>query len=376
MSGISPPCFPLRNAWVTTTHEKGLAVTWTPDPRWFDPASAAADVPFEAPTKHLDEVKPDFRTLVEAVGGQAVDIGFSREKINPFAGFEAPTKHLDGGGDGYSADAPVAIAAESWSGGRSGTGRGLILVACGKGRTPLSLGLGTVLSAHRGDGTVVVADLSEIGGALSARAENVPRTSQDAAVLATTVDLVHFDVSAVERHLTRQSAGVDILGGRPAGIDEIPLDASDMAVVVTALRRVRDVVVADSDAVPDDVVWGPLAAAADVLLIPVPLLTADDVTARTVEHLQAIAAVSPQLIPRTYVLVTDVPGHDGLEVEYEFVEAVLAVEADGASPRVCRMPYDTWFASSDRLDPFALDAATVQALTALAERIGVLYPTT
>ncbi|TSD94819.1 hypothetical protein FOS14_19445 [Skermania sp. ID1734] len=351
-------------------------MTWTPDPRWFDPASATADVPFEeAPTKHLDEVKPDFDTLVEAVGGQAIDnIGFVRGNIDPFAGFAAPTKHLDS--DGYSADARVAVAAESWSGGRSGTGRGLILVACGKGRTPLSLGLGTVLSAHRGDGRVVVADLSEIGGALSARAENAPRTSQDAAVLATTVDLVHFDVSAVERHLTRQSAGVDILGGRPSGVDEIPLDASDMAVVVTALRRVRDVVVADSDAVPNDAVWGPLAAAADVLLIPVPLLTTDDVTARTVEQLQAIAAVSPQLIPRTCVLVTDVPGHDGLEVEYDFVEAVLAVEADGASPRVCRMPYDPWFASSDRLDPFALDATTVRALTALSERIGVLYPTT
>jgi hypothetical protein len=76
--------------------------------------------------------------------------------------------------------------------------------------------------------------------------------------------------------------------------------------------------------------------------------------------LSTIAAVRPDVLARTVVVITDGPG-DAPMVETEAVDAFSALGVP-----VCRMPFEPLFASGERIALSQLRRETQDALTVLA----------
>lgn len=96
------------------------------------------------------------------------------------------------------------------------------------------------------------------------------------------------------------------------------------------------------------------------VVIPVPLRRDAAVAAQ--RTLSAIAAVRPDVLSRTIVVITDGPG-DAPMVETEAVDAFSALGV-----AVCRMPFEPLFASGERIALSQLRRETRDALTVLAAK--------
>ncbi|BAH47040.1 ParA family protein [Rhodococcus sp. NPDC019627] len=229
----------------------------------------------------------------------------------------------------------------------------------GVGKTPMSISLAETLAEHRGPATVTCMDLGEVGGSFADRVAVPPATGKDVVGLLAAVDPAATDVrpSTLARYLTRQPSGSDIIAGRD-GADS-PLSYDDAAALGAILGRHRDVLVADTGNSSHDGSWRWAITAAHAVILPVPLRR--DAAAAAQRTLATIAAVRPDVLARTVVVITAGPG-DVPMVETEVVNALPAL-------RVCRMPFEPLFASGERIALSQLRRETQDALTVLAATV-------
>ena len=230
----------------------------------------------------------------------------------------------------------------------------------GVGKTPMSISLAEALAEHRGPATVTCLDLGEVGGSFADRVAVPPSVDQDVVSLLGAVDAAASDVppSRVKRFLTRQPGGSDIIAGR-AGVDAA-LTYEESEALGSILGRHRDVLVADTGNSSLSASWQWAIRASHVVVVPVPLRRDAAVAAQ--RTLSAIAAVRPDVLSRTVVVITDGPG-DAPMVETEAVDAFSALGV-----AVCRMPFEPLFASGERIALSQLRRETRDALTVLAAK--------
>lgn len=88
-----------------------------------------------------------------------------------------------------------------------------------------------------------------------------------------------------------------------------------------------------------------------------------DAAAAAHRTLAVMAAVRPEVLARTVVVITAGPG-DAPGVETEAVEAFCALGV-----AVCRMPFEPLFASGERITLNRLRRQTTEALTVLAATV-------
>ncbi|MFC9838871.1 ParA family protein [Rhodococcus sp. NPDC127530] len=231
----------------------------------------------------------------------------------------------------------------------------------GVGKTPMSISLAETLAEHRGPATVTCMDLGEVGGSFADRVAVPPAAGQDVASLRAGIDPTTTDArpSRLARFLTRQPAGSDIIAGR-AGADS-PLRYDDAAALGAILGRHRDVLVADTGNSSHSGSWRWAITAAHAVIVPVPLRRDAAVAAQ--RTLATIAAVRPDVLARTVVVITAGPG-DVPMVETEAVDAFSALRVP-----VCRMPFEPLFASGERIALSQLHRKTQDALTVLAATV-------
>ncbi|ROZ42679.1 ParA family protein [Rhodococcus sp. WS3] len=228
----------------------------------------------------------------------------------------------------------------------------------GVGKTPMSISLAEALAEHRGPATVTCLDLGEVGGSFADRVAVPPAAGQDVVSLLAGIDPAATDVppSRVARFLTRQPAGSDIVTGR-VGVDAT-LTYKEAAALGMILGRHRDLLVTDTGNSSLSASWQWAIRASHVVVIPVPLRRDAAVAAQ--RTLSTIAAVRPDVLARTVVVITDGPG-DAPMVETEAVDAFSALGVP-----VCRMPFEPLFASGERIALSQLRRETRDALTVLA----------
>ncbi|HEY9418319.1 MAG TPA: ParA family protein, partial [Pseudonocardia sp.] len=229
----------------------------------------------------------------------------------------------------------------------------------GVGKTPMSISLAETLAEHRGPATVTCMDLGEVGGSFADRVAVPPATGKDVVGLLAAIDSAATDVrpSTLARYLTRQPSGSDIIAERD-GADS-PLSYDDAAALGAILGRHRDVLVADTGNSSHAGNWRWAITAAHAVILPVPLRR--DAAAAAQRTLATIAAVRPDVLARTVVVITAGPG-DVPMVETEVVNALPAL-------RVCRMPFEPLFASGERIAFSQLQRETQDALTVLAATV-------
>ncbi|MCE4267217.1 ParA family protein [Rhodococcus globerulus] len=228
----------------------------------------------------------------------------------------------------------------------------------GVGKTPMSISLAEALAEHRGPATVTCLDLGEVGGSFADRVAVPPAAGQDVVSLLAGIDPAATDIppSRVARFLTRQPAGSDIITGRVGAA--ATLTYKEAAALGMILGRHRDLLVTDTGNSSLSASWQWAIRASHVVVIPVPLRRDAAVAAQ--RTLSTIAAVRPDVLARTVVVITDGPG-DAPMVE---TEAVDAFSAQGVP--VCRMPFEPLFASGERIALSQLRSETHDALTVLA----------
>ncbi|PBC49770.1 hypothetical protein CJ179_10610 [Rhodococcus sp. ACS1] len=229
----------------------------------------------------------------------------------------------------------------------------------GVGKTPMSISLAETMAEHRGPATVTCMDLGEIGGSFADRVAVPPAAGKDMVGLLAGIDPAATDVrpSTLARYLTRQPSGSDIIAERD-GADS-PLSYDDAAALGAILGRHRDVLVADTGNSSHAGSWRWAITAAHAVILPVPLRR--DAAAAAQRTLATIAAVRPDVLARTVVVITAGPG-DVPMVEIEVVNALPAL-------RVCRMPFEPLFASGERIALSQLRRETQDALTVLAATV-------
>ncbi|MFD9664345.1 ParA family protein [Rhodococcus sp. NPDC059968] len=230
----------------------------------------------------------------------------------------------------------------------------------GVGKTPMSISLAETLAEHRGPATVTCMDLGEVGASFADRVAVPPAAGQDVVNLLAVINPVTgVRPSRLARFLTRQPAGSDIIAGRP-GADS-PLRYDDAAALGAILGRHRDALVADTGNSSHAESWRWAITAAHAVIVPVPLRRDAAVAAQ--RTLAAIAAVRPDVLARTVVVITAGPG-DVPMVETEAVTAFAALRVP-----VCRMPFEPLFASGERITLSQLHRKTRDALTVLAATV-------
>lgn len=233
---------------------------------------------------------------------------------------------------------------------------GVMQVKGGVGKTPLSIALTDSIATYRGSRRVVCADLGEVGGSFPDRVAVPPAHGSDALGLLAEITPAATDIrpTTLRQYLTQQPSGADVVIGGAAA----PLRYDQAQALGMILSQHRDLIVADTgnSSLADSWQW--VAGAAHVVLIPVPIRT--DAAIGAQRTLKALAAVRPDLLSRTVIVITDGPG-DIPEDEHDIVERFnnLAVP-------VCRMPYEPLFAGGKRIALPQLRRQTQEALTVLA----------
>ncbi|MFF0818079.1 ParA family protein [Rhodococcus sp. NPDC003318] len=228
----------------------------------------------------------------------------------------------------------------------------------GVGKTPTSIGLAETLAEYRGPATVACMDLGEVGGSFADRLAVPPAAGQDITSLLGCVDLASAEVrpSTLARYLARQPSGSYAIAGCPGA--EAPLSYDHAAALGVILGRHREVLVADTGNTSHSGAWRWAITAAHAVLVPVPLRF--DAAAAAQRTLNTIAAVRPDVLARTIVVITDGPG-DAPMVETDTVDAFSKLGVP-----VCRMPFEPLFASGEPIALTGLRCATRDALTVLA----------
>ncbi|PBC45332.1 ParA family protein [Rhodococcus sp. ACPA1] len=229
----------------------------------------------------------------------------------------------------------------------------------GVGKTPMSISLAETLAEHRGPATVTCMDLGEVGGSFADRVAVPPAAGKDMVGLLAALDPAATDVrpSTLARYLTRQPSGSDIIAERDGA--NSPLSYDDAAALGAILGRHRDVLVADTGNSSYAGSWRWAITAAHAVILPVPLRR--DAAAAAQRTLATIAAVRPDVLTNTVVVITAGPG-DVPMVEIEVVNALPAL-------RVCRMPFEPLFASGERIALSQLRRETQDALSVLAATV-------
>ena len=234
----------------------------------------------------------------------------------------------------------------------------------GVGKTPLAAGLAAVIAEHRGAGTLVVADLAEIGGSLADRVAVPPRQGQDVSALLNATETAGGGIrpSTLSRYLVRQPSGEDIIVGSLTNT-AAALGYDDGRSLANVLAQHREILIADTGNSSLAGSWQWAAAAANVLVVPVPLRR-DAAAAAHRMLLDRIASVGSDVLACTVVVITDGPG-DAPMVETEAVDAFVELGV-GA---VLRMPFEPLFASGERIAANELRRNTTDALTVLAATV-------
>ncbi|MGW5148252.1 ParA family protein [Rhodococcus koreensis] len=229
----------------------------------------------------------------------------------------------------------------------------------GVGKTPMSVSLAETLAEYRGPATITCMDLGEVGGSFVDRVAVPPAAGKDVVNLLASIDPAAADIrpSTLARYLTRQPSGSDIIVGQ-AGTEK-PLTYDDATALGAILGRHRDVLVADTGNSSHAGSWRWAITAAHAIIVPVPLRR--DAAAAAQRTLATIAAIRPDVLTSTVVVITAGPG-DVPMVETEVVNALPAL-------RVCRMPFEPLFASGERIALSQLQRQTQDALTALAATV-------
>ncbi len=236
----------------------------------------------------------------------------------------------------------------------------------GVGKTPpLAAGLAAVIAEHRGAGTLVCADLAEIGGSLADRVAVPPPTKNRTSP--------HFSPppqpqggsirpSTLSRYLVRQPSGEDIIAGTQTNT-AAALGYDDGTSLANVLAQHREILIADTGNSSLAGSWQWAAAAANVLVVPVPLRR-DAAAAAHRMLLDIIATAGPHVLAYTVVVITDGPG-DAPMVETEAVDAFIELGVRA----VLRMPFEPLFASGERIAANQLRRNTTDALTVLAATV-------
>ncbi|WP_064076062.1 MinD/ParA family ATP-binding protein [Prescottella equi] len=231
----------------------------------------------------------------------------------------------------------------------------------GVGKTPMSIGVADILATYRGAGSTVCVDLGEVGGSFADRIAVPPEQGQDVVSLLAGVDPAATDIrpATLARYLTRQPSGADAIAGRAGAEASLSYEAA--AVLGSILGRHRDVIVADTGNSALAGSWQWAIGAASAVVIPIPMRRD---AAKGAQHaLASLAAVRPDLLARTVVVITEGPG-DAPMVENEVVEVFTQSQV-----RVCRMPFDPLFASGERITLTQLRREARDALTVLAATV-------
>ncbi|GAA3133975.1 hypothetical protein GCM10020255_008500 [Rhodococcus baikonurensis] len=141
----------------------------------------------------------------------------------------------------------------------------------GVGKTPLAAGLAAVIAEHRGAGTLICADLAEIGGSLADRVAVPPRQGQDVSALLNAAATAPDNIrpSTLSRYLVRQPSGEDIIAGTQTNTAALGYD--DGMNLADVLAQHREILIADTGNSSLAGSWQWAAAAANVLVVPVPL---------------------------------------------------------------------------------------------------------
>ncbi|MBC7299811.1 MAG: ParA family protein [Nocardia sp.] len=230
----------------------------------------------------------------------------------------------------------------------------------GVGKTPVAVGLASTIAKHRGSGSVVCADLAEIGGSLADRVAVPPFEGQDLVALLEDADAIAARPAALSRYMTRQPTGEDIIAGGatyPSNGRGIGFD--DAAQLAEAVSHHREILIADTGNNRLAGGWQWALHSASVVVVPVPLRRDAAVAAHRM-LLDAAETADDALFARTLVIITDGPGDQPM-VEEEAVEAFV-----GLGIRVLRMPYEPLFANGERIVPSQLRRATTDSLTNIA----------
>ena len=233
----------------------------------------------------------------------------------------------------------------------------------GVGKTPLAAGLAAVIAEHRGAGTLICADLAEIGGSLADRVAVPPRQGQDVSALLNAAATAPDNIrpSTLSRYLVRQPSGEDIIAGTQTNTAALGYD--DGMNLADVLAQHREILIADTGNSSLAGSWQWAAAAANVLVVPVPLRR-DAAAAAHRMLLDIIAAAGRDVLAYTVVVITDGPG-DAPMVETEAVDAFVELGVRA----VLRMPFEPLFASGERIAANQLRRNTTDALTVLAATI-------
>ncbi|MGG7104823.1 ParA family protein [Rhodococcus sp. 24CO] len=234
----------------------------------------------------------------------------------------------------------------------------------GVGKTPLAAGLAAVIAEHRGAGTLVCADLAEIGGSLADRVAVPPHQEQDVSALLTAAATAGGSIrpSTLSRYLVRQPSGEDIIAGSQTNT-AAALGYDDGTSLANVLAQHREILIADTGNSSLAGSWQWAAAAANVLVVPVPLRR-DAAAAAHRMLLDIIATAGPDVLARAVVVITDGPG-DAPMVETEAVDAFIELGVRA----VLRMPFEPLFASGERIAANQLRRNTTDALTVLAATV-------
>lgn len=234
----------------------------------------------------------------------------------------------------------------------------------GVGKTPLAAGLAAVIAEHRGAGTLVCADLAEIGGSLADRVAVPPYQGQDVSVLLNAAETARGGIrpSTLSRYFVRQPSGEDIIAGNQTNTTTA-LGYDDGTRLANVLAQHREILIADTGNSSLAGSWQWAAAAANVLVVPVPLRR-DAAAAAHRMLLDISSAADPDVLARTVVVITDGPG-DAPMVETEAVDAFVELGVRA----VLRMPFEPLFASGERIAANQLRRNTTDALTVLAATV-------
>ncbi|MFD6356727.1 ParA family protein [Nocardia tengchongensis] len=231
----------------------------------------------------------------------------------------------------------------------------------GVGKTPEAVALASTFATHRGAGTVVLADLAEVGGSLAHRVAVPPRADLNVLKLLDAADTIRARPAALSQFLTRQPGGEDVIVGYQ-GLTGQTLELEQVELLGELLAPHREMLVADTGNNGLSGAWQWAVANSSALVVPVPLRR--DAAVGAQQMLADIALIDSAAMSRTLVIVTDGPG-DAPLIETEVVDAFLALDV----AKVLRMPYEPLFASGERIVPSQLQPTTTESMTVIAAAV-------
>jgi MinD-like ATPase involved in chromosome partitioning or flagellar assembly len=167
--------------------------------------------------------------------------------------------------------------------------------------------------------------------------------------------------SALGRFTIRQPTGVEIVPGYRR-IAVAAIDRHACETLASVLRRHRQMLLVDTGNNTNSSAWQ-WAAAADVVVIPVPLR--GTIPGMVAEMIDDLAGVAPEVLDRVLMLITEGPDDDP-ETEFDDVETFI--RGGIASDRFVRIPYDRLL-HSGRINYQQLQPKTRTALIAAAAKV-------